>query len=147
MPPSSGGATTYIIRNREIMKKAKERKYSDGHLWVEVHGDEAVIGLTELALEELENVTFVELPPLGKAIRRDDVLFVLESNKASGDFVAPIDCVVTDRNDILATDTTLVNSSPEELGWICKAKITDKAQIDALMDAEEYLSEFSKDSN
>ena len=129
------------------MKKSKERKYSDGHLWVEVHGDEAVIGLTELALEELENVTFVELPPRGKAIRKDDVLFVLESNKASGDFVAPIDCVVTDCNDILAKDTTLVNSSPEDLGWLCKVKITDMAQIEALMDADEYLSEFAKDDN
>jgi glycine cleavage system H protein len=129
------------------MKKSKERKYSDGHLWVEVHGDEAVIGLTELALEELENVTFVELPPRGKAIRKDDVLFVLESNKASGDFVAPIDCVVADCNDILSKDTTLVNNSPEDLGWLCKVKLTDKSQIEALMDADEYLSECAKDDN
>ena len=124
------------------MDNGSKRKYSDGHLWVEVQGDEAVIGLTQLALEELENVTFVELPEKGLSVRKDDVLFVLESNKASGDFVAPLDCVVIDSNEPLAKDTTLVNRSPEELGWICKVAITDKSQLEDLMDEKDYLSEF-----
>ena len=126
------------------MEDKNNRKYSDGHLWLEIHGDEATIGLTELALEELENVTFVELPARELSVRRDDVLFVLESNKASGDFVAPLDCVVTDCNDILAKDTTLVNSSPEQRGWICKVRMTDKSQISDLMDEGDYLSEYGK---
>ncbi|MBQ7652309.1 MAG: glycine cleavage system protein H [Victivallales bacterium] len=129
------------------MENGSNRKYSDGHLWVDVQGDQAVVGLTGLALEELGNVTFVELPERGASIIRDDALFVLEAEKASGDFVAPIDCIVTDCNDILAKDTTLVNSSPEGKGWICKVKITDKSQLADLMDAEEYLSEFGKHSD
>ena len=126
------------------MDNRSKRKYSDGHLWVEVDGNEALLGLTELAIEELENVTFVELPQRGLSVRKDDVLFVLESNKASGDFVAPFDCVVTDCNDILSKDTTLVNTSPEQNGWICKVTITDKSQLNTLMDAKEYFSEFAK---
>ena len=126
------------------MGKGIEKKYSDGHLWLELQGSEAVVGLTELALEELENVTFVELPTRGKAFRKDDVLFVLESNKASGDFVAPLDCVVTDCNDILANDTTLINNSPENQGWICKVHVNDKSQLDELMDADEYYSQYAK---
>ena len=126
------------------MEDKNNRKYSDGHLWVETHGDEAVLGLTELALEELGNVTFVELPKRGMSISKDDVLFVLEAEKASGDFVAPLDCVVTDCNDVLANDTALVNGSPEHKGWICKVRITDKSQLDGLMDEKEYLSEFGK---
>ncbi len=126
------------------MEEKNNRKYSDGHLWLEINGDNATIGLTELALEELENVTFVELPARGLSVRRDDVLFVLESNKASGDFVAPLDCVVTDCNDILAKDTTLVNSSPERSGWICKVRMTDKSQITDLMDEDDYMSEYGK---
>jgi len=124
------------------MKSGSSRKYSDGHLWVEVHGDEAVLGLTELAVEELGNVTFVELPQRGISISKDAVLFVLEADKASGDFVAPIDCVVTDCNDILTKDTSPVNGSPEHNGWLCKVRISDKSQLDALMDEEEYLNMF-----
>lgn len=120
------------------------RKYSDGHLWVEQDGDIVTLGLTELALEELENVTFVELPLLGATMKKDEVLFVLESNKASGDFVSPVDGKVIECNDILSTDTTLVNSSPEELGWICRLAEVPQEQLDGLMTAEEYHSEFGK---
>lgn len=120
------------------------RKYSDGHLWVESSGDIVTIGLTELALEELENVTFVELPKPGAAVKKDDVLFVLESNKASGDFVSPVDGTVVQCNDILAEDTTLVNSSPEKLGWICKLADAPQEQLAALMSEEDYRSEFGR---
>ena len=126
------------------MENGSKRKYSDGHLWVEVHGDEAILGLTQLAIEELGNVTFVELPKRGLSVRKDDVLFVLEAEKASGDFVAPLDCVVADCNDTLASDTTPVNSSPEQAGWICKVTVKDKSQLENLMDEKEYLNEFGR---
>ena len=124
------------------MDETGKRMYSDGHLWLEIHGDEALVGLTELALEELENVTFVELPAIGAKIKKDDVLFVLESNKASGDFMAPVDGVVTKTNTVLAKDTTLINQSPEKLGWICGMKLSDLSQTDSLMDEKDYMSEF-----
>ncbi len=73
------------------MENEIKRKYSDGHLWVEVQGDEAVLGLTRLAIEELGNVTFVELPRRGLSVKKDDVLFVHESDKASRDFLAQLD--------------------------------------------------------
>ena len=72
-----------IAMPAEAIKKTASRRYSDGHLWLEPLNGLTYVGLTKLAIEELGEINFVELPMQGQTIKKDDVLFVLESNKAS----------------------------------------------------------------
>ena len=82
----------------ESIKKTDARRYSDGHLWFEPLNGLIYVGLTKLAIEELGEINFVELPLPGQPVKKDDVLFVLESNKASGDFIAAVDGTVSTVN-------------------------------------------------
>ena len=118
--------------------KTDARRYSDGHLWLEPLDGLLFVGLTKLALEELGEVNFVELPKCGGAIKKDDVLFVLEANKASGDFLAPVDGTVSAVNHAAETRPSLLNASPEEQGWLCALSNVSHEQFIALMTASEY---------
>ena len=120
------------------IKKTAARLYSDGHLWLEPADGGYYIGLTKLALEELGEINFVELPPIGTTIKKDDVLFVLESNKASGDFVSAVDGTVEEVNQELAEDTGALNDSPEEAGWICRLSNVPPQHLQELMTAQQY---------
>ncbi len=120
------------------IRKTEARRYSDGHLWLEPVESVVYIGLTQLALEELGEVNFLELPQLGAKAVKDDVLFVLEANKASGDFVSAVDGIVEEVNAELSDDMSLLNSSPEEQGWICKLSHVPASQLAELMSASQY---------
>lgn len=120
------------------IRKTEARRYSDGHLWLEPEESVVYIGLTQLALDELGEVNFLELPQLGAKAVKDDVLFVLESNKASGDFVSAVDGIVEEVNAELSDDLSLLNSSPEEQGWICKLSHVPDAQLAELMSVSQY---------
>jgi len=116
------------------------RKYSDSHLWFE--RDEAgvvTVGLTAFALKELGEVCFIELPELGKKVCVGQVLFVLESNKASGDFATAVDGEVVAVNDALLRNVDLVNDEPEGAGWLCKLGTVPVGQFDGLMDADSQV--------
>lgn len=120
------------------IRKTAARLYSDGHLWLEPSEDGYYVGLTQLALEELGEINFIELPTVGAVIHKDDVLFVLESNKASGDFVSAVDGVVAEVNQKLAKNLQPLNASPEEMGWLCKLTQVSHQQLQELMSSAQY---------
>ena len=122
----------------KTIKKTEARRYSDGHLWLEPVESFVYVGLTRLALDELGEVNFLELPQLGAKAVKEEVLFVLESNKASGDFVSAVDGIVEEVNTGLSDDLSLLNSSPEEQGWFCKLSQVPEAQMAELMSASQY---------
>jgi glycine cleavage system H protein len=113
-------------------------RYSKEHEWVRVEGDLATMGISEHAQEQLGDVVFVELPPVGKRVARNDALAVVESVKAASDVYAPIGGEVVEVNEALNDDPALVNSGAESSGWFCKLRLADRGELAQLMDADAY---------
>ena len=113
-------------------------RYTTDHEWVRVEGDEATIGITAYAADQLGDIVFVELPDPGRTIKRSAAFGVVESVKAVSDLFAPIGGVVIEGNGELAGSPELVNSDPYGGGWMVKLRLSDAGQLDALLDADAY---------
>ncbi|MDA9062366.1 glycine cleavage system protein GcvH [Candidatus Pelagibacter sp.] len=122
-----------------------EVKYSKEHEWIKLDGDTAVIGITQHATEMLGDIVFVELPEIGSSIVKDGNAGVVESTKAASDIYTPVSGEIIENNQAIVDDPAKVNSDPENEAWFFKLKITDKSEIDSLMNKEEY-EKFSKES-
>lgn len=112
--------------------------FSKEHEWIKVEGDIGTVGITAYAAEQLGDVVFVEVPDVGASFGKDDDMAVVESVKAASDVYAPVSGEVTASNGDLADAPETVNEDPEGKGWFCKLKLTDKSQLDAMMDAAAY---------
>ena len=117
-----------------------EKKYTKEHEWVEVDGDTATVGITNHAQESLGDIVFIDLPTVGKQVKSNEELCVIESVKAASDIYAPIDGEVIEINNNLNDDASIVNQDPEKDGWIFKMKISDLNQYNNLMTLDEYLT-------
>ena len=117
-----------------------EKKYTKEHEWVEVDGDTATVGITNHAQESLGDIVFIDLPTVGKEVKLNEELCVIESVKAASDIYAPIDGEVIEINNNLNDDASIVNQDPEKDGWIFKMKIADPSQYNNLMTLDEYLA-------
>ena len=117
-----------------------EKKYTKEHEWVEVDGDTATVGITNHAQESLGDIVFIDLPTVGKEVKSNEELCVIESVKAASDIYAPIDGEVIEINNNLNDDASIVNQDPENDGWIFKMKISDPSQYNNLMTLDEYLA-------
>ncbi len=115
-------------------------RFSDEHVWVRVEGDTGVVGITVHAQDTLGDIVFVELPALGKTLAAKDVAGVVESVKAAADVYAPVSGTVTEVNETLRADPALANSEPLGAGWFYKLKLSQPAELDALMDEAAYAS-------
>ena len=114
-------------------------KYTPDHEWLDVHGDgTATVGITVHAQDALGDVVFVDLPEVGKTYAEKEVAGVVESVKAAADVYMPVDGEVTEVNEALRDDPSLANSDPLKAGWFFKVKLSNPAQLDALMDATAY---------
>ena len=114
------------------------RKFTEDHEWLIVEGDIATVGITEHAQDALGDVVFVDLPEVGKTYAQKEVAGVVESVKAAADVYMPIDGEITDVNEALRDDPALANSDPLNSGWFFKVKISNPAQLDALLDETAY---------
>ena len=117
-----------------------EKKYTKEHEWIEINGDTATVGITNHAQESLGDIVFIDLPTVGKEVKSNEELCVIESVKAASDIYAPIDGEVIEINNNLNDDASIVNQDPEKDGWIFKMKISDPSQYNDLMTLEEYLA-------
>ena len=121
-----------------------EIKFSEDHEWILIEDGIGTVGITDYAQEQLGDVVFVELPEAGKTLVKGDEAAVVESVKAASELYAPVTGEVTEANDALAEDPAQVNSDPQGGGWFFKIKISDPAQLEALMDDAAY-AEFIKE--
>ena len=114
-------------------------KYTKDHEWVQSTGaDAATVGITVHAQDALGDVVFVELPEVGKTFAQGDVAGVVESVKAAADVFMPLSGEITEVNEALRADPSLANSDPLKSGWFFKIRLSEPAQVDALMDATTY---------
>ena len=120
-------------------------KYSKEHEWIKLDGDVATIGITQHATEMLGDIVFVELPEIGSSVEKDGNAGVVESTKAASDVYTPVSGEVVENNQAIVDDPGKVNSDPENEAWFFKLKIKDKAELDSLMNKDEY-DKFAKES-
>ncbi len=117
--------------------------FASDHEYIRVEGDEAVIGISGYAQEQLGDVVFVELPEVGKAFKRGDQVAVVESVKAASEIYMPVDGEVVAVNADLEGEPGTVNSDPLGKGWFFRIRLANKAQVGELMDEAAY-GEFLK---
>lgn len=120
-----------------------EVRFTDQHEWVRLEGDEATVGITRHAAEQLGDVVFVELPQAGRKVGAGAEAAVVESVKAASEVYAPVGGEITAANSALEAEPAKVNEDPEGAGWFFKLKLSDKAEFAKLMDAAAY-QEFVK---
>ena len=113
-------------------------KYTRDHEWVRVDGDVGTVGITPFAQEKLGDLVFVELPKVGRSLKKAEAAAVVESVKAASDVYAPISGEVTEVNDAVVAEPALVNSDAAGKAWFFKLKISDKSELDGLMDEAAY---------
>jgi len=112
--------------------------YTKDHEWVRLAGDEATVGITQFAADQLGDIVFVELPAVGKTLAAAATFGVVESVKAVSDLFSPLSGEVTEANPALAGQPELVNSDPFGAGWMLKLKVSDAGELAALLDPAAY---------
>ncbi len=113
-------------------------RFTKEHEWVRVAGDEATVGITQYAADQLGDIVFVELPDLGRSLTQHSTFGVVESVKAVSDLFAPVSGEVAEANGELGANPELVNSDPYGAGWMIRVTLADPAQVDGLLDAAAY---------
>lgn len=114
------------------------RYFTKDHEWIEVSGDSATVGITDYAQGQLGDITFVELPAEGAALKGGDSASVVDSVKAASDVYAPVSGTVTAANGALEDTPELVNSDPEGEGWLWQMSLSNSAELADLMDESAY---------
>jgi len=118
--------------------KTEELKYTKDHIWVYTDGNTAVIGLSNYAQQELGDIVFVEMPETGKTFKKGEPIGTVESVKSVSDILSPLSGEITDFNKILEDTPETINKDPYGDGWIVKMSISNKDEIDELLDYAAY---------
>ncbi|GLV58411.1 glycine cleavage system H protein [Dictyobacter sp. S3.2.2.5] len=115
-------------------------KYSKTDEWIRVEGDEAVIGITDYAQDQLGDIVYIELPwDSGQSMAVEEKFGDIESVKATSELVLPVSGEVVSANEELKDHPENINDYPYEQGWMLRIKLSDPSQVDALMDVDQYL--------
>lgn len=115
-----------------------ELKYTKDHEWVRVEGNEAYIGITDFAQGELGDIVYIDITSLGQEVSKEDVFGTVEAVKTVSDLFMPVNGTVNEVNPLLDSQPELVNSDPYGDGWMVKITLSDAAEADGLLSAEEY---------
>ena len=115
-------------------------KYTEDHEWIIVDGDTATVGVTDYAQQQLGDVVFVETPDAGSAVSKGGDAGVIESVKAASEIYAPATGEIVEGNEALADDPAMINTAPEDAGWLFKMTLSDASELDDLMDEAAYKS-------
>ncbi len=117
-----------------------DRKYLDTHEWFKVDGDVVTIGITQYAADELTDITYVDLPPVGTKVEAGKEVGEIESVKATSELVSAVSGEVIEINTALEDAPELVNDDPSNGGWMVKIKSDDLGPLEKLMDGAAYES-------
>ena len=120
------------------MSAPTDLRYTRDHEWVRVAGEEATVGITQYAADQLGDIVFVELPDEGRDLEEAKAFGVVEFVKAVSDLFAPLTGTVTSINGALAANPELVNSDPYGDGWMIKISVSDTSEVDDLLDGPAY---------
>ena len=113
-------------------------KYAKSHEWVRVNGDIATVGITDHAQQELTDIVFAELPVAGRKVKAGEACAVVESVKTASDIYSPVGGEIVEVNTAVVDNPALVNSEPFAAGWFYKIKLTNPAELNALLSPDDY---------
>jgi glycine cleavage system H protein len=113
-------------------------KYTKDHEWIKIEGNQATIGITDFAQGELGDIVYVDISSVGQAIKQHDVFGTVEAVKTVSDLFMPISGTVSEFNKGLESAPEKVNSDPYGDGWMVKVKISNPAEADSLLSADQY---------
>jgi glycine cleavage system H protein len=115
-----------------------ELKYTKDHEWIRVEGDTAYIGVTDFAQRELGDIVYLDINTVGKELSQNEVFGTVEAVKTVSDLFMPVDGKILEMNKKLDSNPELVNQDPYNEGWMVKMSLSNNAQIEKLLSAEEY---------
>jgi glycine cleavage system H protein len=113
-------------------------KFTPDHEYIRVEGSVGIVGITPYAQEQLGDIVFVDLPSVGKVLKKGDEAAVVESVKAASEIYAPVAGTIVEVNSLLTTEPGLVNTDPENGGWMFKIELSDAGELNTLLDADGY---------
>jgi glycine cleavage system H protein len=119
-------------------------KYAETHEWAFAEGDTAVVGVSKFAVDQLTDVTFLELPKLGKVLKPGDEFGVIESVKSTSPLYSPVAGEVIAVNDAAVKDTAIINEDPYAKGWLLKVKLAPGASLAHLKNAADYQKQIAE---
>ena len=122
------------------MSVPNDRTYLQSHEWHKTDGDVVTIGITQIAADELTDITYVALPKVGDKVSAGARFGEIESVKATADLMCGVSGTVVEVNGELNANPALVNTDPHAAGWMVKVKADDASQASKLLKADEYLS-------
>ncbi|MFZ5482108.1 MAG: glycine cleavage system protein GcvH [Myxococcota bacterium] len=120
------------------MSYPNDRRYTESHEWIKLDGDVATVGITSHAQDALGDIVHVELPAVGKQVKKGGGAAEVESVKAVSDIYAPVAGTVVEVNAALDGNEALINKDPHGEGWIFKIRVADENDVAALLDAAAY---------
>jgi glycine cleavage system H protein len=120
-----------------------DRKYSESHEWHKLEGSTLTLGLTQFAVDQLTDVTFVEMKPTGFKFKAGSPIGEVESVKTTSDIYCAIDGEIAEVNKAVVEDPSLLNTDPYGKGWLVKIKVGDTGGLGKLMDAGAYGKQYS----
>ncbi len=112
--------------------------YTQDHEWIDADGTTGTVGITDYAQGQLGDITFVELPEAGSAVKKGDAPCVVDSVKAASDVYSPVSGTVSESNPALEGEPELVNTQAESGGWLFRVALADAGELDGLMDRAAY---------
>ena len=113
-------------------------RYSKEHEWIRVEGELATVGISQYAQEQLGDVVFVDVPQVGRKVTKGESIAVVESVKAASDIFAPVSGEVVEANGALTDSPGDVNAEPMGKGWFFRIRLSNKSELDGLMDEAAY---------
>ncbi len=113
-------------------------KYAKSHEWIRVSGDTGTVGITDRAQAELTDIVFVELPAVGRKVKAGEACAVVESVKTASDIYSPVSGEIIEVNPAVVDNPALVNTDPHAAGWFYKIKLSNAAELNALLSPEDY---------
>lgn len=120
-----------------MSKILDDLRYADSHEWVKVDGDIATVGITDYAQHALGSIVYVDMPEEGDEVTAGEDFGAVESVKAASDLISPVSGEVVEVNEALADEPELLNQDAFA-NWIMKVRLSDPAEVDALLDAAAY---------
>lgn len=114
------------------------RYFTQDHEWIEVDGSTGTVGITDYAQSQLGDITYVDLPAAGQAVKKGDAPCVVDSVKAASDVYSPVSGTVSAANDVLGDEPELVNTDAEKSGWLFRVELSDPGELEGLMDRAAY---------
>jgi glycine cleavage system H protein len=125
------------LKSKKYIVK-KDRRYTETDEWAKLEGSMAIVGLTDYAQKELKDIVSIELPEVGRKVRKGEELGVVDSIKASSSYYSPLTGEVVEVNEKLTGNPELVNKDPYGEGWVFKIRVENPGEYDSLLTPEKY---------